>query len=491
LFSLLGTYNIQAQSKFNKLYDNKNQEDRANAIIQTKDGNFVVTGVTAGADAWYIIKLNTKGDTIWTYLNDLLKGKYANYGEFSYSLVEIENGDLVVSGFDADTVELKSNTLLLKLNKRGQYLWAKTVDNSMLGLTNRAYQIKETNDKGFIYVGWEYQDKAASTSQALLVKTDSLGIIQWKKEYGGSGYEFTPSFDKTQNGGYILGGYSYSYSTVYGMYLVKTDGLGVLQWYKIYGDNIGSYGNYVITTKDGGYAIVGAKYKSNTARNAYIVKTDKNGIVEWEKEFAGQYDFIEFTNVQQLPSGDIVASGHYQSNADATKVSGWLVKMNGTNGNTIWEKSYIQSAADSAQHYVFGMDKCADGGFVMAGMARNLGTKPPTSNDFWVVKTDSLGCDSVSCTFVTGISTLAVKKQGFSLYPNPNNGEMHFDYTMADNVTGVFELSDITGRLMAKYTLNNGDNTLNINENLNNGVYLYSVKINNTEVLKEKIVIVH
>jgi hypothetical protein len=447
LLICLSSKGLIAQTKFNLLYDNDNQTDRANAVIQTKDGNFVVTGVSGNGTSWYIVKLNEKGDTIWTYLTERLKGQYARYGEFSYFLIELNHG-LIVSGFNYDSTEDQASAQLLKLNNDGKALWSKTV-NASVGLSDRAYQTKETNDKGFVYVGWDYQDIATSTSQALLVKTDSLGTIQWKQEYGGTDYEFTPSFDKTPDGGYILGGYSYSYSTVYGMYLVKTDSLGVMQWYKIYGDKIGSYGNYVITTKDGGYAIVGAKYKSNTARNAYVVKTDKNGNIEWQKEFAGKYDFIEFTGVQQLPSGDIVACGHYQSNADATTVSGWLVKMNGTNGNKIWEKSYVQSAADSAQHYVFGMDKCADGGFIMAGMARNLGSKPPTSNDFWVVKTDSLGCDSVNCAFTTAISTLTVNKQGFKLYPNPSSAAVNVNFDLEKPAKISIRITDISGKLVS------------------------------------------
>ncbi len=64
------------------------------------------------------------------------------------------------------------------------------------------------------------------------------------------------------------------------------------------------------------------------------------------------------------------------------------------------------------------------------------------------------------------------------LYPNPNNGNMIFEYTIAKNEIGQLIIYDITGRIINKYALNNNSNALTISEAaLKNGIYFYSVTI--------------
>ncbi len=94
-----------------------------------------------------------------------------------------------------------------------------------------------------------------------------------------------------------------------------------------------------------------------------------------------------------------------------------------------------------------------------------------------------------STTSVTQINT---ENKSFKLYPNPNNGNMIFEYSLASQSAGTFVLYDITGRVINKYKLTEGDNnSLKISENeLTNGIYFYSVIIDNNVKAYNKIVIV-
>ncbi len=94
----------------------------------------------------------------------------------------------------------------------------------------------------------------------------------------------------------------------------------------------------------------------------------------------------------------------------------------------------------------------------------------------------------VSITATNQITALSTYK----LYPNPNDGNMIFEYSLSAQSTGMFVLYDITGRMINKYKLTEGQsNSLKISESgLDNGVYFYSVIIDNTVKAYSKLVIV-
>lgn len=80
----------------------------------------------------------------------------------------------------------------------------------------------------------------------------------------------------------------------------------------------------------------------------------------------------------------------------------------------------------------------------------------------------------------------------YKLYPNPNDGNMIFEYSLSETSKGMFMLYDVTGRLINSYKLTEGgNNTLKISEDeLQNGIYFYNVIIDNKVKAQSKIVIV-
>jgi hypothetical protein len=90
-------------------------------------------------------------------------------------------------------------------------------------------------------------------------------------------------------------------------------------------------------------------------------------------------------------------------------------------------------------------------------------------------KTSSTGREAA------GIETID-NSQSVSFYPNPNNGNMTFEYTLTSNAQ--LRISDVAGREIAIYRLNAVEKTTEINiEGILNGVYLYTV-INEQGLLK-------
>ncbi|MBL7884183.1 MAG: T9SS type A sorting domain-containing protein, partial [Bacteroidia bacterium] len=77
------------------------------------------------------------------------------------------------------------------------------------------------------------------------------------------------------------------------------------------------------------------------------------------------------------------------------------------------------------------------------------------------------------------------------LYPNPNNGSMTLEYSLKENETGMFNLYNITGTLICSHPLQKNNPKLFINnDELEAGIYLYDVSINNKKIKTDKMVII-
>ncbi len=79
----------------------------------------------------------------------------------------------------------------------------------------------------------------------------------------------------------------------------------------------------------------------------------------------------------------------------------------------------------------------------------------------------------------------------FRLYPNPNGGRMQLAYSGLRG-QAVFELHDLAGRTVARYTLNEGSGLIIINEEkLQSGMYTYQVTGQQNVKLKTGKVVIH
>ena len=82
-----------------------------------------------------------------------------------------------------------------------------------------------------------------------------------------------------------------------------------------------------------------------------------------------------------------------------------------------------------------------------------------------------------------------VEEMYVKLYPNPNNGNMTLEYNL--NGTGLFTIYDVSGRLIKQQLLTSENTTATINAaELDAGVYLYEIKVNDKKVKIDKLIII-
>ena len=94
-----------------------------------------------------------------------------------------------------------------------------------------------------------------------------MGIFGEKKEL----YISAESVEETTDGGYIVAGSTFSFGAGGDVYLLKTDSEGDIIWEKTFGEEGDHIGSSVQETRDGGYIVLGAAFGS-TGGYAYLLK---------------------------------------------------------------------------------------------------------------------------------------------------------------------------------------------------------------------------
>jgi hypothetical protein len=177
------------------------------------------------------------------------------------------------------------------------------------------------------------------------VKTDENGTLQWQKTYGGSGVEEPNGLCQTADGGYIMVGHTTSYGAgLFDMWLVKTDSSGNMQWSKTYGGTGDDWGSNIILTPDGGYAITGQTYSTSTGFDGWLVKTDQAGDVQWILTLGG-VDTEATYSVILTADGNYLVTGATGS-FGAGILDGWLLEIHVGSG-----LSWVASTANSITLY--------------------------------------------------------------------------------------------------------------------------------------------
>jgi len=229
--------------------------------------------------------------------------------------------------------------------------WAKAYGSSS---NDAALSLDSTNDGGYIIAGYTY----SVFYDIWVLKLDSQGIVQWQKRYDAFNYDAATSVLKTADGGYII-------AATFGLefwepWIIKLNSLGEVQWDKVYSLPLSAI-LFLQQTSDGGY--IGVGY---SGYNILIVKLDSTGNGQWEKIYGGSsYDYAY--SIQQTSDGGYIVAGETASFGSGD-YDIWILKLDST-GGVQWQKTYGGSFDDSAAS----IQQTNDGGYIIAGKTNSFG----------------------------------------------------------------------------------------------------------------------
>jgi len=415
-----------------------NNEDILASVQQTSDGGYIMVGSSStsingdkseanrgsGYDYW-IIKIKADGSKEW---DQTIGGK--SY-DWLVSLQQTRDGGYIlgghsISGIGSNKTEASRGSTdywVVKLRASGTKEWDRTFGGRYEDLLS---SVQQTSDGGYILGGTSLSGISGDKTQARIGSTDywvvklqADGTKIWDKTIGGTDEDYLASLQLTSDGGYILGGYSWSGISgdktqpskgSHDYWLVKLQADGSKDWDKTIGGSESDVLTTLQQTSDGGYILGGNSYsnisgdKSQAPRGAadydyWVVKLKADGSKAWDKTLGSNNNDV-LVSVQETSDGEYILAGNSDSGVMGDKSESsrggtdyWIVKIKEeTILKAVWTNRFGGAGNDNFTVAI----RTSDGGYLSGGYTNsgNSGDKTQNSegkNDYWIVKSDKNG----------------------------------------------------------------------------------------------------
>jgi len=414
-------------------------DDSYRCLLVSHDGYIYAAGITHSYTTYediYLIKITPDGDTVFTrrFGEDMNK-EYAN------AILEMPDGDLILGGKGGSPTQF----FIMRVSPNGDSLWTKGVGDSS-GL-NYIYGMSTTKDGGFIATG------SSGRNDVYVVKTDSLGNLEWDRYYertdtsSGTGY----GIYQLEDGGYIIGASEYEGVNTY-IWIIRTDSAGDTLWTRNYGGNGGEAMVSMRRTPDNGFIILGKTYAYSPygTHDFYYIKLDSNLNTEWERVYGTDFPDLP-DDITVTPDSGYVGVGLYWYTVNYTQ-NGYVQRLD-KNGDTLWTYIY---PIDSTSF--MGVDVSADNYIYISGSV------------------SSESDEDALCLKLSDPSTgVDHKENPVKTYPVYYGGSVYLE--SPDAFLCSIKLIDNAGRVVIskEQFLHRGNNRISFDKELVPGVYFLHV----------------
>lgn len=403
----------------------------------------------------------------------LLRSPFRSYQTWNPDFTELSDGSFAISAYSYDSI---SNAMLIRYTPSGDTLFTRSFTNLYAPpldfIWPRAFKV--CPDGGYLFaceidgLSWG----GYSNGDILIVKTDSLGDIQWQKKLGNHWAERPYSLIFDVDGGIIIGGQKANFNLTVHNYtfqtsITKLDSLGNIQWDYLspLSEGLRFGAADMVLLEDGSLVVasgVGHEYYvpsiSRMGFDKYIYKLNPQREVEWELTFPQELPgaVTQLTNIIAVSDGSgFVAIGNHEERRPGNNfvLMGWLGKIS-PEGDSLWTRKYLGINNNSNYHTFYDIKETADGGFILCGESQNwLNAPGDPIQQAWLLKLDAYGCLVPGCHLSTAAEEPAQERFELRLYPNPASEYLNF-YLRAPAAAGrevSFRIFDASGALLQEF----------------------------------------
>ncbi|WP_223600688.1 T9SS type A sorting domain-containing protein [Chryseobacterium sp. GVT01B] len=396
-FTLCTILGISAQEVVWQKDIKSSTQDFLSQVTTTIDQQYLITGssIQSGSGKlesgnkqnngydFHLVKLNQQGEEAWE--------KYFSGSNHDYlsATVTTQDGGFLLAGtsYSGKGLDKKddskggSDIWLIRINEFGDELWQKTLGSSS---DEEARAVIQTTDLGFFVAGnVQNSSKGYGSKDVLITRIDKNGKELSQLILGGKGLDEVEKMIPTRDGGALLGIYSRS-SEVRVSGSEKGPGMR----------DAGSVSN----VQNSNPVSRNSKQTENFGEGDYwIVKLDKSGKVEWEKNFGGKGD--DHIRTLALTSNGFIVGGESRSERSGNKTVGleegtdlWLISLN-ERGDEQWQKSYNFKNRDilMGMSVLHSADDKSSKGILLGGYTQAEGRIQTDDETFWMLYLDHNG----------------------------------------------------------------------------------------------------
>ncbi|MDR4953808.1 T9SS type A sorting domain-containing protein [Chryseobacterium sp. ES2] len=342
-FTLCTVLGVSAQEVMWQKDIQSSTQDFLSQVTTTIDQQYLITGSSIQSNKqqasgskqnngydFHLVKLNQQGQEVWE--------KYFSGQNHDYlsATVTTQDGGFLLAGtsYSGKGLDKKddskggSDIWLIRINEFGDELWQKTLGSSS---DEEARSVIQTTDLGFFVAGnIQNSPKGYGSKDVSITRLDKDGKELSQLILGGKGLDEVEKMIPTRDGGALLGIYSRSSE-------VRDSGSEQGSGMRGAGSASNVQNPHLVSRN--------SKQTENFGEGDYwIVKLDKNGKVEWEKNFGGKGD--DHVRTLALTSTGFIIGGESRSERSGNKTVGieegtdlWLIALN-ERGDEQWQKSY-------------------------------------------------------------------------------------------------------------------------------------------------------
>jgi len=313
---------------WHKLLGKSSYYDECGSIAMMPDGGYMVLGssalkknrifdvnaleVTKDSVSMYAIRLSASGDTLWTKHYPNPSSVYVQVGTFGSSVAVESNGDCLLAGMVDSTAGslVDLNVYAFIVDKNGKLLKVGATDMvplsyGAIGPNDIVSNATQAFGSGLPYEYLITTSTAISgdyTPRLIPCRLNGIALLQnnapTKSDWVEPTYYNAGRVARLTGQKYILVGTKGSPPISSDIYVIKLSGnvsTKLQSW--TYGDQSAGtkdIGVSVISTSDGGYAILGTTnsvaYTGDAAKldDVVLYKIDQNGVEQWHKVFGGR-----------------------------------------------------------------------------------------------------------------------------------------------------------------------------------------------------------
>jgi len=425
----------------------------ASFIRQHPKKIIVITAAAIGA--YYNQELTTSNNTIGWANNQY---HFTTFNQFTTSFTIA----YAINSLNNNQVFAAPITFTVGLSTLCQSTFAQTYPDYFfktlggLGFDN-AYSIQTTADNGYVITG--FSDSYTTARGLIIAKLDSAGNLNWAKSLGGNVHDYGRSIQVNSEGNYLLAGETESAGVANGdVLLAKFNETGSLLWAKTFGGDGSDHAYAILAQADNSYVITGDTYSLTDGNGALLAKFDSSDQLSWAKIFYGISNGAD-QGISITATADLGYLVLGQSASYSAGDPDILTAKFSASGTLEWAQTLGENSID----FGHSIQTTTDQGYVLTGTSYSYGTG---NADILLAKFSDLG--SLSWARIIGGNNF---DEGRSIKETADNGFIIAGFTdsfptfsaknallVKINATGGLSWAKILGGNSSAYSLQNTNN---------------------------------